>query len=268
MRRLATLGLVLALAGCSSADEGTTSATTTTTATTRTPVTYRVRVVATHPHDDEAFTQGLVWAGEGQLFESTGRRGRSSLRLVDIDTGEVVRRHDLEPTYFGEGLARVGAELIQLTWQEHTAFRYDAETFAGTGTFSYETEGWGLCYDGARLVMSDGSAALAFRDPSTFAVDGTVDVTLDGAPLDDLNELECVDGVVYANVLGDDHVYEIDPATGVVIGVVDASELQPDANRGRGDVLNGIAHDPTTGRFYLTGKDWPTLYEVEFEPTA
>lgn len=265
MRGVALAAALVSLASCSATD-GATSSTTTTATSTASPATYRVEIVETYPHDPEAFTQGLVWAGGGELFESTGRRGRSSLRRVTIDTGEVVKRHDLEPQYFGEGLAQVGDELIQLTWQENTAFRYDATTFESRGTFAYDTEGWGLCFDGKRFIMSDGSARLAFRDPTTFALTGSVDVRLGPTPVAKLNELECVADRVYANVLGDDHIYEIDPATGGVNGVIDASGLEPTADRARGDVLNGIAHDPTTDRFYITGKNWPTLYEVRFEP--
>lgn len=232
------------------------------------PAHARARVIASYPHDPEAFTQGLVWAGSGELFESTGLRGESSLRWVEVATGAVQQRHDLDAPYFGEGLALVDDHLVQLTWQEGTAFVYDAATFAQIRTFSYSGEGWGLCYDGVRLVMSDGSATLSLRDPHTFEQIDSVAVTLVGEALDDLNELECVDGHVYANVLGDEHIYEIDPDTGVVVTVIEASGLSPASNRARGDVLNGIAYDRASQHFYVTGKRWPTLYEVTFEPDA
>jgi glutaminyl-peptide cyclotransferase len=229
------------------------------------PTRYTVRVVATHPHDEAAFTQGLVWAGDGQLFESTGRRGQSSVRRVDVETGEVLQDHALGAEYFAEGLALVQERLIQLTWQEGTAFVYDATSFEVTTTFTYDGEGWGLCFDGDRLVMSSGNSTLVFRDPETFESEGQVRVTFEGQALDDLNELECIGDRVYANVLGDDRIYEIDPSTGAVTAVVDASALDPEHDEARGEVLNGIAYDPSTGHYYLTGKNWPSLYEVTFE---
>jgi glutamine cyclotransferase len=254
--------VALALAACAST-EGSTGATTTSTGA---PARATVHVIVTYPHDPDAFTQGLVWAGDGDLFESTGLRGASSLRRVELATGTVQQHHALDAPYFGEGLAQVDDRLIQLTWQENTAFVYDAATFTQTATFTYAGEGWGLCYDGTRLVMSDGSATLTFRDADTFEVTGSIGVTLASRPLEKLNELECVDGHVYANALGDEHLYEIDPATGAVTTVIDASGLSPDSNRARGDVLNGIAYDPASEHFYITGKRWPTLYEVTFEP--
>ena len=230
------------------------------------PTNYRVQILAEYPHDDEAFTQGLVWAGNGDLYESTGQKGQSSLRRVRIDTGEVLEQHDLDDSYFGEGLALVGDDLIQLTWQEETAFVYEQETFDVTNTLDYDGEGWGLCFDGRRLVMSDGSSTLTFRDPTTFDSVGRIRVTDNGTPLSSLNELECVGDRVYANVLGDDDIYEIDPATGAVTATIDASALRPDNARAGLDVLNGIAYAEDAGHFYLTGKNWPTLYEVTFEP--
>lgn len=230
------------------------------------PAQYRVRVVAEFPHDTAAFTQGLVWADDGELYESTGRRGKSSLRRVDIASGEVLQVHELAAEYFGEGLARIEDELFQITWQEGTAFVYDASGFETRATYNYQGEGWGLCFDERQLVMSDGSSTLTFRDPANFEPIGEVRVMQDGQSLTQLNELECVGDRVYANVLGDDHIYEIDPTTGEVTAVVDASALGPQANEASA-VLNGIAYSPKSGHFYLTGKNWPTLYEVTFEPT-
>lgn len=232
------------------------------------PARYTVRVVAIHPHDDTAFTQGLVWRGDGELYESTGRRGASQLRRIDVASGDVVQRHDLEHRYFGEGLALVDGRLVQLTWQDEVAFVYDADSFEELETFRYTGEGWGLCFDGRRLVMSDGSSSLTFRDPTTFEPRGQVRVTLDGGPLDDLNELECVGDRVYANVLGDDRIYEIDPGSGDVTAIVDASSLDPEGDESPDEVLNGIAYDSSTGHFYLTGKHWSQLFEVTFEPAA
>ncbi len=222
-------------------------------------------MVATYPHDPEAFTQGLVFE-DGRLFESTGLRGSSTLREVDLETGTVVRSIDLDDRYFGEGLELVDDRLIQLTWQSQTAFVHDRDTFELLGTFEYPTEGWGLCRDGDRLVMSDGSPELVFRDPDTFESAGSVTVTLDGQPVEGLNELECVDGDVWANVWLTDTIVRIDPGSGTVTGVVDASELEADRPADDSGVLNGIAYDEATGRLQVTGKLWSTVYEVEFVP--
>ncbi len=222
-------------------------------------------VVATYPHDPGAFTQGLVLES-GRLFESTGRRGSSTLREVDLETGAVLRSIDLDDQYFGEGLELVDDRLILLTWQSQTAFVHDRDTFELLGTFDYPTEGWGLCHDGDRLVMSDGTPELVFRDPDSFEPVGAVTVSLDGQPVERLNELECVDGDVWANVWLTDTIVRIDPATGNVTAVVDAAALEPDRPDDGDAVLNGIAYDEGTGRFLLTGKLWSTVYEVELAP--
>jgi glutaminyl-peptide cyclotransferase len=232
----------------------------------------RVRVVARHPHDPEAFTQGLLLHG-GHLYESAGRYGQSSLRRVEIETGRVLAERPLPAEWFGEGLARVpgeggaGDRLIQLTWQEGVAAVWRLDGLERTGEHRYSGEGWGLCHDlsvpGGRLVMSDGSPRLAFRDPETFAETGSVMVTLEGRPVRLLNELECVGGRVLANVLGSDQIVEIDPASGKVTAVIDASGLLTPEERFATDVLNGIAHDPADGTWLITGKLWPWLFRVE-----
>jgi glutamine cyclotransferase len=222
-----------------------------------------VEIVAQHTHDPQAFTQGLVWH-EGTLYESTGLLGRSSLREVRLD-GTVLRKRDLAANMFGEGLELVGDELLQLTWQNGVLLRYDATTFEPTGTQRYAGEGWGLCFDGAALWMSDGSAKLTKRDPVTFEVEGSVEVSRDGKPLTMLNELECVAGSVYANVWTTDEIVRIDPTSGRVTAVVDASELRRVAGvTDRDAVLNGIAYDEASGNFMVTGKLWPVLFEVRF----
>jgi len=222
-----------------------------------------VEVVAQHRHDDQAFTQGLLWH-DGYLYESTGLLGRSSLRQTTLD-GEVVRQRDLARDIFGEGLALVGDELLQLTWKNQRLLRYDLATFEPTGETGYEGEGWGLCYDGRALWMSDGSAKLTQRDPISFDVIDTVEVKLDGKLVRRLNELECVGGRVYANVWKTDEVLEIDPKSGTVTAHIDASPLRRLAGAlDRAAVLNGIAFDPESQNFLLTGKLWPTLYEVRF----
>ncbi len=219
-------------------------------------------VVATHPHDVDAFTQGLVVVGHS-LFESTGIYGRSSIREVAIGTGEVVTRASLSPGLFGEGLALVGERLVQLTWREETAIVWTPE-LSEVGRFSYEGEGWGLCDLDDRLAMSDGTSTLAFRDPQTFDLLEAVPVTLAGAPIELLNELECVGGYVFANVWKSTDILVIEPDTGVVTAVIDASGLDEWSADNSAAVLNGIAYDEASAVFYLTGKLWPVLYEVVF----
>ena len=211
-------------------------------------------------HDDEAFTQGLVYA-DGDLYESTGKRRRSELRQVATDSAEVLRSTPLDPELFGEGLAHVDDRLIQLTWTEGRALVYDLDRLTVIDEFTYEGEGWGLCFDGSRLVMSDGSSTLIFRDPETFDVLGSVEVSHAGSPVTRLNELECVDGTVYANILSSDQIVRIDPSTGRVDAVIEAGSLERSSSAG---VLNGIAYDPATGLFRLTGKFWSVAYDVVF----
>lgn len=225
----------------------------------------RVEIVRVLPHDSGAFTQGLVWNGR-TLYESTGLLGRSSLREVELETGRVLRRVALPPHVFGEGLALVGGRLVQLSWQNGLALVWDAATFEPRGEHRYAGEGWGLCYDGRRLVMSDGSSTLAFRDPATFAETGRIGVTRDGDPLPHLNELECVGGSIYANIWQTDDIVRIDPASGRVTAHIDARGLLGPAERAGVDVLNGIAYRPETGTFLVTGKLWPKLFEVRFVP--
>lgn len=226
-------------------------------------------VVRVLPHDPEAFTQGLV-LHEGRLYESTGLVGRSSLREVVLETGEVVRIAPLEEPHFGEGLALVGGRLIQLTWLSGLALVYDTATFEVEATFLYDTQGWGLCYDGTSLFMSTGTATLYRRDPDSFAILDTRLVTLRGEPVSSLNALVCVGDHVYANVFPTDRIVKIEAGTGAVVAEIDGSSLVPEG--GRPDdpdaVLNGIAHDSRTGTFYLTGKLWPSLFEVRFVPAG
>lgn len=231
------------------------------------PTSIEPEIVARFPHDPDAFTQGLLLA-DGRLYESTGLYGRSSLREVNPDSGEVIRIRHLPPELFGEGLALVDDRLIQLTWRAGVALIYDRETFELLGTFEYEGEGWGLCYDGSELWMSDGSATLAARDPGTFEVLRQIQVTSRGKPVIRLNELECVGDSVYANVWQSDRIVRVDKSSGKVDAEVDASDLLPPEERASlpaGAVLNGIAHDPQTGLFLVTGKLWPALLSVRFD---
>lgn len=228
----------------------------------------RVQVLASYPHDAGAFTQGLL-LHDGALYESTGLVGRSSLRQVELATGKVLRKADLPPPLFGEGLAWANQELIQLTWQNGRALRWDPATFAARGEWHYEGEGWGLCYDGTALVQSDGSSRLVFRDPRTFAPLRTLAVTEDGKPVTRLNELECVGDTIYANVWMTDRIVAIAAASGAVRGEIDASGLLTPEERKRSGseaILNGIAFDPSNNTFLVTGKLWPKLFRVRFVP--
>lgn len=223
----------------------------------------RVQVVRAYPHDRGAFTQGLLLDG-GKLFESTGQVGSSSLREVEVSTGRVIRKVDVPPPVFAEGLALVGQSLIQLTWQNGRALVYDKRTFARTGEFTYKGEGWGLCTAGEELVMSDGSSTLTFRRARDFSVLRTLAVTLDGQRVEQLNELECVGSDIYANVWMRDVIVRIDARTGRVTQHIDAPNLLSPIERQGVDVLNGIAYDPADQTFLITGKLWPKLFRVRF----
>jgi glutaminyl-peptide cyclotransferase len=238
-----------------------------------------VRVLDSRPHATDAFTQGLLFH-DGFLYESTGQRGRSTLRKVDPETGEVLVRRKLPPALFGEGLARVPSErgdrLVQLTWQAGLALVWDLATLERVGEHRYDGEGWGLAFDGEHLVMSDGSSTLVFRNPETFEEVSRVQVTLGGRPLAQLNELEWVDGALWANVWGATTVVRIDPSSGAVTATADLTRLYgllPAGEAARIDVLNGIAFRPGEqgaggGTFLVTGKLWPRLFEVIFEAPA
>jgi glutamine cyclotransferase len=232
------------------------------------PTHYGYEIIRSYPHDPEAFTQGLAWH-DGRLFESTGRYGRSSLREVELATGRVLRRAALDPGLFGEGIAVVGDRIVQLTWQDRQAFARDRDTFALRVTFAYPGEGWGLTWDGRRLIMSDGSATLYFRDPETFAELGRIEVTDAGAPVTRLNELEMIGNEVWANIWGSERIARIDPASGRVTGWIDLEGLTPAAAPGHPiDVLNGIAWDAADKRLFVTGKLWPRLFAIRLVPAG
>lgn len=217
----------------------------------------------TLPHDPEAYTQGLL-IHDGVFYESTGQYGKSDVRQVDIATGEVLRIHALADEYFGEGLALVGDRLVQLTWKAGLAFVYDAATLAPVDTLEYEGEGWGLCHDGESLFMSNGSGTLQRRDPATFDLLGEIRVTRDGFSVLNLNELECVGDHVYANIYLKDEIVRIDKVSGEIDGVLDAFSLSLYGGRPAdvGAVFNGIAYDRAAGTFYVTGKLWPSMFEI------
>lgn len=221
------------------------------------------KVVNSYPHDPDAFTQGLFFH-DGFLFEGTGLRGRSSIRKVEMQTGKVVQQVDLPAEVFGEGISQWGDRLIGITWTEQTAYVLDLKTFKLWRKFNYAGEGWGLTHNDKELVMSDGSAELRFLDPLTFKEVRRVRVTADGKPVDQLNELEWVEGEVLANVWMTDRIARIDPRTGRVTGWIDLSGLLPSAQRPHPDaVLNGIAYDAKTKRLFVTGKLWPRLFEIQ-----
>lgn len=221
------------------------------------------RIVAEYPHDPSAYTQGLELHG-GTLFESTGLHGRSSIRKVRPGTGEVVQQRALPREYFGEGMTRVEDRLIQLTWREGRAFVYDTTDLTTRTVIEYDGEGWGLCYDGSSLYMSDGSEYLLRRDPASFALLDSVRVTLDGGPLTRLNELECVGEDVLANVYRSDWIVRIDKGSGKVSAVYSLAPLVRESGKpaSRDAVLNGIAYDSATDTYLVTGKLWPRLFRI------
>jgi glutaminyl-peptide cyclotransferase len=280
MKRLMRTILCLAICGAFTVTAAQTSTVEETPEVTATPAPIEYltpNVLNTYPHDPDAFTQGLL-LHDGYLYESAGLEGESDLRKVELETGEVIQQVDQAPEIFSEGLALVDDQLIQLTWKHETAFVYNLDTFEQLDTFSYAGEGWGLCYDGDALWLSDGTDILTAYDPQTFEVVEQVRVTYqgysvaqvgtpNGRTLASINELECVGGLIYANVWYTDYILRIDSAGGQVTGVIDASNLlTPDerAALDSGAVLNGIAYNPENDTFYLTGKHWPKLFEVQF----
>ena len=226
---------------------------------------YKVEVVKEYPHDTGAYTQGLFFDG-GRFFESTGQFGESSFREVELATGKVLSKMNFQQKYFGEGSVMLGGNLYILTWLNKVAFVYDAKTLEYKQTYSYPREGWGLTTDGKSLIASDGSSKLYFLTPE-FQLERSVDVKMDGRSMRNLNELEYIDGKVWANVYMTDLIVIINPTDGTVEASIDCSGLLPQKLREpRTDVLNGIAQDPATGKIYLTGKYWPRLYEVRLVP--
>ncbi len=227
---------------------------------------YRLNVVREYPHDTSSYTQGLFWH-EGQLYESTGQLGESTMRIVDLETGKALRRLNFEAKYFAEGSVILDGELFILTWTNKVAFIYDAATLEYKQTYSYPREGWGLTTDGKSLIASDGSSNLYFMD-NRFQVEKTVKVTLDGRPVRLLNELEWIDGKIWANVYTTDSIMIIDPKSGEVEATINCSGLLDRSLRTpRTDVLNGIAYNPADGKIYLTGKYWPKMFEIELKET-
>lgn len=223
-------------------------------------------ILATLPHDPTCYTQGLV-ISEGVFYESCGLYGQSSVRKVDPVSGTMQEEINLDATYFAEGLVLLGDKLYQLTWQENTGFVYDVETFGLLRTFNYQTQGWGLTTDGSALILSDGSNTLYWLDPGTMHVVRQVNVTYQGQPVEYLNELEYINGTIFANIYLTDSIVAINPADGSVVSLIDLKGLRPEPNLAiQGEVLNGISYDQLNDKLYLTGKNWANLYEIRLVP--
>lgn len=229
------------------------------------PPTYGYRVVNTYPHDPNAFTQGLIFL-DGQLYESTGLVGRSTIRRVNLEDGRVLQAVEIPPGLFGEGIVNWGSQIISITWRDGVGFRWDRQSLRRLGEFRYGGEGWGLTQNGREIVMSDGSSMLRFLDPDTLRERRRIRVTAAGAPVENLNELEWVSGEIFANVWMTSLIARIDPATGNVTGWIDLSPLAAQTRAMEDNVLNGIAYDPETDRLFVTGKNWPRLYEIDLTP--
>lgn len=223
---------------------------------------YGYEIVHVYPHDPLAYTQGLFYL-DGLFYEGTGLNGRSSIRKVRLETGEVLQKRDLPEQYFGEGIVNWKDRLLEITWRSQTGFVYDLAGFAPRSQFRYPGEGWGLTQDGKRIIMSDGTSELRFWDPDTLQETGRITVTADTVPVAELNELEWVKGEIYANVYQTDRIARIDPASGNVVGWIDLSGILSPADRaGQVDVLNGIAYDVKGDRLFVTGKLWPKLFQI------
>jgi glutaminyl-peptide cyclotransferase len=225
---------------------------------------YTYQIVHTYPHDTSAFTEGLFYLN-GFLYEGTGEPGRSSIRKVKLETGEVLQKRDLSEDYFGEGIINWKDNLYELTWQTQVGFIYDLNTFAPKGQFTYPGEGWSFTKDDHRIIMDDGTPQIRFWDPQTLQETGRITVTAYDQTVDKLNELEWVKGELYANIWETDRIARIDPKTGKVVGWIDCAGLLSPAERtpGSDSVLNGIAYDAQGDRLFVTGKDWPKLFEIK-----
>jgi glutamine cyclotransferase len=229
------------------------------------PKEYSYAIVNTFPHDKTAFTQGLL-IDDGALYESTGLYGNSSLRRVELETGEVLQAYALPPQYFGEGIAAFEGKIVQLTWQSQKGFVYDERSFDLLQEFNYSTQGWGITYDGSHLIMSDGTSTLYFLDPETFQKTGKVEVHNASSTVDNLNELEYIKGDVYANIWLEEKIAIINPQTGQVKGWINMTGLQNMENQDVNNVFNGIAYDSKADRLFVTGKRWSQLFEIKLIP--
>lgn len=224
---------------------------------------YSYQIVHAYPHDRLAFTEGLFYLN-GVLYESTGLEGKSSVRRVKLETGEILQKYDLPGSYFGEGIVNWKDQIVQLTWQTEVGFVYDLKTFEKKREFHYPGEGWALTQDGRRLIMDDGTAQIRFWNPESLGEEGRITVTDRGQPVVNLNELEWVEGEIYANIWGTTRIARINPETGKVVGWIDLSGLEQSsgASADSDSVLNGIAYDSKSRRLFVTGKRWPKLFEI------
>lgn len=230
-------------------------------------VNYSYRIVNTYPHDQQAFTQGLFYLN-GNLYESTGQVGQSTIRKVHFEDGRVLQSVPIPPGLFGEGIVNFGNEIVSITWQGGNGYRWDLPTLRRTGEWHYEGEGWGLTQNGTDIIMSDGTSAIRFLDPATLAERRRITVTLQGTELTELNELEYVNGEIYANIWQTPRIARIDPNTGRVTGIIDLTGIANQNTTSRDAVLNGIAWDAQHNRLFVTGKLWPHLYEIQLVPAG
>ncbi|MFL6414964.1 MAG: glutaminyl-peptide cyclotransferase [Bryobacteraceae bacterium] len=222
---------------------------------------YTAKIVHAYPHDSSAFTEGLFYLN-GELYESTGLEGQSSLRRVRLETGEVLQKYELPDSYFGEGIVNWKNQILQLTWQTQIGFVYDLKTFEKNKEFHYPGEGWALTQDGRRLIMDDGTAQIRFWNPESLQETGRITVTDRDQPIKNLNELEWVEGEIFANVWGTTYIARINPENGKVVGWIDLSGIESGADPNTDSVLNGIAYDAKSRRLFVTGKHWPKLFEI------
>ena len=255
--------LILGISSCSNVQESRGGEQTAGRITSLSAPVYSYRIVNTYPHDQDAFTQGLVFEN-GVIYEGTGLYGKSSLRKVDLETGNILQIYELPARYFGEGITIFKDIIVQLTWKSNTGFIYDKRGFKLLRDFTYATEGWGITHDGKRLIMSDGTSALYFLNPETFRIIGHIEVYDNSLPVNRLNELEYINGQIYANVWQTNDIAIIDPQSGQVSGWIDLFGLVPSQYASTSiDVLNGIAYDTEKERLFITGKLWPWLFEIK-----
>ena len=230
------------------------------------PVHYTYKIINTYPHDREAFTEGLVFS-DGILYEGTGLNGKSSIRKVELQTGKVMQIHNLPVEYFGEGITLYKDRLIELTWKSHTGFIYNKDSFELLQSLSYPTEGWGITFDSKRLIMSDGTSTLYFWDPDTLQTIGSIQVHDGNTLINNINELEYIDGKIYAIIWLTNNIAVINPDNGLVTGWIDLSGILPAQNyTSPENILNGLAYDSTDNRIFITGKLWPYLFEIKIVP--
>jgi len=224
---------------------------------------YGYKIINTFPHNTESFTQGL-FLEDGILYESTGLNGKSSIKKLDLKTGKVLKSRNMQDKFFGEGMTIVDNKIYQLTWRTKTGFVYNKDSLEILRTFSYKTQGWGITYDGKYLILSDGSDVLYFMDPKSFVIVGKLEVYDEKGKVRNLNELEYIDGEIYANIWGKELIARIDPKTGYINSWIDLTGiLPPEDRKGKEDVLNGIAYNPVNKTLLVTGKFWPKIFEIE-----